>query len=318
VITDKTKRINLIVIISSIAFLILAYFSCSNEKTEKEKYAELKLKIENYYTIECGSIDDLILADSMITGECISYIKENPKSKHLKEIKSYIGKKLDYKVGDCFKENIKKYLYEHRFDYLNQSVTLVYNDTSIVAEIDSILTQKTKLKRYYDEKAFDILDLEKQLNYKKSNCLFPFSWNNSKRLLYEKFNSNALEIAYNSLGTLEKTKNEIDKLEYIIYTEDSTVKDIYSPSQERVVQYNIIYAIKLKTLPSTNNESSEPGFFEKIRRFISDGSSLLTGNFPTTIKMVKVSGYIIGKVNYDDAVIDIKQNVLYDSCKIIK
>ena len=173
---ENKKKIYLISLISLIALLILGYFSCSNEKTEKEKYAELKKKIDNYYTMDCDSIQKIIIADSLLTQDCIVFLNENPKSIHFNEIKSLVGKNLDYKVGDCFKENIRKFLYVHRYDYLNQSVALPVNDTVIVAEIDSLLLQKENLKQYYDKKVYDIIDLENQLNYKKSNCLFPYKW----------------------------------------------------------------------------------------------------------------------------------------------
>ena len=174
------------------------------------------------------------------------------------------------------------------------------------------------LKQYYDKKVYDIIDLEKQLNFKKSNCLFPYKWISYKQLLYDKLKRNALETAYNSLGVVEKSKNDLENIENIVYTEDSTVKLIFTPSQERVVQYDIVFAVKLKVLPSTKKEPGDEGFLSRLKNLLYDGSSLITGNFPSTIKMVSVSGYTIGKVNYDDALIDIKQNILYDSSKIIK
>ena len=137
-------------------------------------------------------------------------------------------------------------------------------------------------------------------------------------MLYDKLKRNALETAYNSLGVVEKSKNDLENIENIVYTEDSTVKLIFTPSQERVVQYDIVFAVKLKVLPSTKKAPGDEGFLGKLKNLLYAGSSLITGNFPTTIKMVSVSGYTIGKVNYDDAIIDIKQNILYDSSNIIK
>lgn len=313
---DKKKKIYIFSALLIIAILILGYFSCSNVKSEKEKYAELKKKVDDYYTMECDSINKIIIADSILTEDCINFLNRYPKSIHFNEIKSLVGKNLDYKVGNCFKERIRKFLYEHQFDCLNQSVVLEMNDSVIVSEIDSILLQKENLKQYYDKKEYEIISLEKQLNYKKSNCLFPKEWIASKQVLYQQIKKNAFETAYNSLGAIEKTKNDIDNLEYVIYKEDSTVKLISTPSQERIVQYDIVFAIKLRVLPSSKKESND-GFINKIIDFFIDGPSLITGNFRTTTKFVRISGYTIGKVNYDDAAIEIKQTVLYDSSKII-
>jgi hypothetical protein len=313
---DKKKKIYIFSALLIIAILILGYFSCSNVKSEKEKYAELKKKVDDYYTMECDSIKKIIIADSILTEECINFLNRYPKSIHFNEIKYLVGKNLDYKVGNCFKESIRKFLYEHQYDCLNQSVALEMNDSLIATEIDSILLQKENLKQYYDKKEYDIVALEKQLNYKKSNCLFPKKWIASKQVLYEQIKKNAFETAFNSLGALEKTKNDIDNLEYVIYKEDSTVKLINTPSQERIVQYDIVFAIKLRVLPSSIKESRN-SIFAPIFDFLNDGSAVITDNFPPTTKLVSVSGYTIGKVNYDNAAIEMKQNVSYDSSKII-
>jgi len=314
---ENKKKIYIIATISLIALLILGYFSCSSEKTEKEKYAELKKKIDNYYTMKCDSINKIILADSILTNTCIAFLNEYPKSIHFNEIKSLVGKNLDYKVGDCLKENMTNFIREYKNDYLNQSVVLTLYDTSVISVIDSILIQNKNLERYFDKKYYDFIDLENQLNYMKSGCLFAYKWISAKKGLFEKLNKSALETAYNFLSPIEWKQNNIDEIENMIFQEDSTVKFIFTPSQERIVQFDLIYSVKLNVLPSRKSENNKPGIRNKLRNIFYDATSIITESFSPDHKLVKVSGYLIGKVDQNDALIDIKSKLLLDSCRII-